>query len=62
MTNTCELLINTVKAEEPKVLKGLSQNGNVVGTGAEVSPVMGNHTTGGKRESNPFIGRLSGTR
>jgi hypothetical protein len=37
------------------VLKGLSQKGNVVGTGVEVSPVMGINTTGGKKEPKPSI-------
>jgi len=39
MVNTCELSINVVKMNKPKMLRGLGQNGIVVGTGAPPSPV-----------------------
>ena len=40
MVNTCELSINVVKSDKPKMLTGLSQKGTVAGTGSEGSPVM----------------------
>jgi hypothetical protein len=40
MVNTYELSINVVKKSKPKMLRGLSQKGTVVGTGARGSPVM----------------------
>jgi hypothetical protein len=40
MVNTCELLINVVTAGEPKMLRGLGQNGTVAGTGSCFYPVM----------------------
>ena len=40
MVNTCELSINVVKSDKPKMLTGLSQNGTVAGTGVRQSPVM----------------------
>ena len=40
MVNTCELSINVVKSDKPKMLTGLGQNGTVAGTGAHQSPVM----------------------
>ena len=40
MVNTCELLINVVTSDKPKMLTGLSQNGTVAGTGVHQSPVM----------------------
>src|SRR6266446_1567100 len=40
MVNTCELSINVVKSDKPKMLIGLSQNGTVVGTGSRQYPVM----------------------
>ena len=40
MVNTCELLINVVTSDKPKMLRGLGQNGTVAGTGACFSPVM----------------------
>lgn len=58
MVNTCELSNERCYANKPKVLIGLGQKGNVVGTGAEVSPVMGINTTGEKREPTPSIGSV----
>jgi hypothetical protein len=40
MVNTCELSINVVKSDKPKMLTGLGQNGTVAGIGAHQSPVM----------------------
>ena len=40
MVNTGELLINVVTSSKPKMLRGLGQNGTVVGTGSCFSPVM----------------------
>ena len=38
MVNRCELLINVVTSNKPKVLKGLNQNGKWAGLGAFWSP------------------------
>ena len=40
MVNTCELLINVVTSDKPKMLRGLSQKGTVAGTGSCLYPVM----------------------
>src|SRR5712691_741258 len=40
MVNTCELSINVVKSDKPKMLTGLSQKGTGAGTGSRQSPVM----------------------
>ena len=42
MANTCEGSINIVTDNKLKVLRGLSQNGNVAGTMILVFLVMGN--------------------
>jgi hypothetical protein len=39
MVHRCELSINVVKMNKPKMLRGWGQNGIVVGTGAPPSPV-----------------------
>ena len=38
--NTCELSINVVSRNKPKMLRGLRQKGTVVGTGMPFFPVM----------------------
>ncbi|MGZ8958524.1 MAG: hypothetical protein ACXW0L_03480 [Methylosarcina sp.] len=48
-------MINAVMREQAKSAERLEPKGNVVGTGAEVSPVMGSNTTGGKKEPNLSI-------
>ena len=40
MVNVCELLINVVNRDKPKMLTGLRQHGTVAGTGSQGSPVM----------------------
>jgi len=40
MVNTCELSINVVKSDKPKMLRGLGHNGTVAGTGFCRYPVM----------------------
>jgi hypothetical protein len=59
MANTCELSINVVTFKRPKMLTGRSQNGNAAGTGAYVSPVIGNvlygHAAGEQREPKPIL-------
>jgi len=40
MVNRSESSINVVSENKPKMLKGLSQNGTVVGPGAQLSPGM----------------------
>lgn len=42
MANRCKLSINIVTENKPKVLVGLSQNGNVAGTRISPFLVMGN--------------------
>ena len=54
MANPGERLINTVTDNKPKMLEGLSQNGNVAGTRARLSLVMGIHATGGQSAPHPF--------
>jgi hypothetical protein len=46
-------LINVVMHEQAKGADRLGPKGDVVGTGAERSPVMGINTTGGKKEPKP---------
>lgn len=41
MANICEPLINAVMREQAKGADRLEPKGDVVGTGVEVSPVMG---------------------
>jgi len=41
MANICERSINIVSQNKPKVLEGLSQNGNVAGTRTDAFLVMG---------------------
>jgi len=38
--NTCELSINVVKSDKPKMLRGLSQNDTVAGIGFRQYPSM----------------------
>ncbi len=38
--NTCELSINVVKSDKPKMLPGLGQNGTVAGIGSRQYPIM----------------------
>ena len=40
MVNTCELSINAVIRNKPKMLTGLGQKGTVAGTGSHGYPVM----------------------
>ena len=40
MVNVCELLINVVNRDKPKMLTSLGQNGTVAGTGSCFYPVM----------------------
>ncbi|WP_010304067.1 hypothetical protein [Candidatus Odyssella thessalonicensis] len=60
--NICELLINIVMQEQAKGADKLEPKGNVVGSRVEISLFMGIKTTDGKREPNPFNGRINGTR
>ncbi len=48
MDSVCEILINVVMLDKPKMLIGLPQNGDVAGTGAASSPVVNNRATGEK--------------
>ena len=40
MVKVSELSINVVSTNRPKVLIGLTQNGNMVGIGAWLSPIV----------------------
>jgi hypothetical protein len=40
MVNTCELSINVVMSNEPKMLPGLGQKGTVAGIGSREYPIM----------------------
>jgi hypothetical protein len=51
MASICELLINAVKANKPKVLIGLHQNGNVMGRGVSSFPSRRHSTSPANRES-----------
>ena len=53
--NPGERLINIVKEDKPKVLEGLSQNGDVAGTRTPPFLVMGIHATGGQSAPHPFV-------
>jgi hypothetical protein len=55
MANTCECSINIVIENKPKVLRGLCQNGNGVGTRRFPCLVRGNMTPGGQNTPNPFV-------
>lgn len=48
MDSVCKILINVVMFNKPKMLRGLTQKGNVAGTGAASSPVVNNRATGEK--------------
>jgi hypothetical protein len=48
MDSVCEILINVVMFDKPKMLRGLPQKGDVAGTGVASSPVVNNTATGGK--------------
>jgi hypothetical protein len=54
MANPGERLINIVSRNKPKVLKGLSQKGNGVGTRRLQCLVRDNRTPGGQSAPNPL--------
>jgi hypothetical protein len=60
MVNTCELSINVVMSDKPKMLIGLSQKALWTGMGAESSPLADNTATGEEAEPNPSR-RVCGT-
>ena len=47
MANTYELLLNVVRKNKPKMLRGLSQQALWTGRGAEASPLADNTAPGG---------------
>jgi hypothetical protein len=55
MDSVCEILINVVMLNKPKVLTGLPQNGNGAGTGGEFSPVVNRKAPGGKGWTYPTL-------
>lgn len=56
MANKGELLINVVRKNKPKVLRGLSQKAISVGTGAESFPVADNQHHRRIRQSLTHLG------
>jgi hypothetical protein len=48
MASACEILINVVTANKPKMLTGLPQKGNRASTGGLHSPVVNVEAPGGK--------------
>jgi hypothetical protein len=54
MANPCELLINVVKNNEPKMLKGSSQKALWPGIGVVLSPIADLKATGEEAEPNPI--------
>src|SRR5215510_15192244 len=55
MVNTCELSINVVKMNKPKMLRGLGKNGIVVGTGVPPSPVTDNQHSRRTESTSPVL-------
>jgi hypothetical protein len=58
MVNTCELLINVVKKDKPKMLKGLSQKALEWVQGLSTTLSWTANTTGGQRAPNPILSTL----
>jgi hypothetical protein len=46
MASRCKIPINVVTMNKPKMLTGLTQNGNVAGTGSRQFPVVNIQATG----------------
>jgi hypothetical protein len=60
MVNICELLINVVNWDKPKMLIGLGQNGKGSGIGAPNSPIADNAPPA-ERQNLTHTGYLHGT-
>jgi hypothetical protein len=59
MVNTCELSINVVRRDKPKMLRGLSQNGTVAGTGSCHYPVMDTQRYRRTESTSPVLVNLA---
>jgi hypothetical protein len=59
MVNTCELSINVVRRDKPKMLRGLSQNGTVAGTGSCHYPVMDTQRSRRTESTSPVLVNLA---
>jgi hypothetical protein len=55
MVSKCELSINVVTHNKPKMLTGLHQNGNAAGTGPGICPVMDINAAGEQRAPKPIL-------
>src|SRR5689334_8082304 len=58
MVNIRELLVNVVIQDKPKVLRGLSQNGTVAGTGFRPYPVMDTQRYRRTESTSPILVNL----
>ena len=58
MVNTCELSINVVRSNRPKMLIGLGQKGTVAGTGAPLSPVVDTQRYRRTESTSPILVNL----
>src|ERR1700746_3095189 len=59
MVNTCELSINVVRRDKPKMLRGLSQNGTVAGTGSWHYPVIDTQRYRRTESTSPVLVNLA---
>src|SRR5215471_10541057 len=59
MVNTGELSINVVRRDKPKMLRGLSQNGTVAGTGSCHYPVMDTQRYRRTESTSPVLVNLA---
>ena len=60
MVNRCELSINVVTRGKPKMLTGLGQKGNVVGTGSPPYPVMDSQHHRRTESTSPMLVNRAG--
>src|SRR5437588_3665530 len=56
MANRCEPLVNVVKANKPKVLRGLNQKGTVTGRGVSSFPSRRHSTSPANRRGLTHLG------
>ena len=55
MVNVCELVINVVNRDKPKMLTGLRHNGTVAGTGSHGYPVMATQRSRRTESTSPVL-------
>src|SRR5215831_11847013 len=58
MVNTCELSINVVMSNEPKMLPGLGQKGTVAGIGSLEYPIMDMQRSRRRENTSPVLVNL----